>query len=285
MFEDQRGAGVNVCDTSVSGIRGQGQGAAPLDAQTACTTDDIGQFVGIGSVEHQRRIVGDGTRAQRTGGAASANLQRACSDGRGTAVVVGACEHQRTAALLGQGAGAADRIGDRPVRGAGAVKDQRGIVGDGTCTQAASGAASAHLDGSPAHGGCAAVGVGAAQGQSAARGIGREHAGAADGAAQNRIDCPETECGSASRCEAVQGVAFGSVCARCGKPFVSRVPSCRCCTAQITNDDDAGTSTAGRTASRHGRSRTATTTTCIGLTRIGGVANTAIASTAQPPQA
>jgi hypothetical protein len=104
---------------------------------------DIGCSEGARAVEHQRAVVGDGSCAQCTAGAAVAHQQRAGADGGGAVVGVVAEQFKRSGACLGQVAGAANRSCDAQVcvglQGAASIEGHspRGSEGRGVLQRAA----------------------------------------------------------------------------------------------------------------------------------------------------
>ncbi|KAK6023472.1 transporter, major facilitator family protein, partial [Ostertagia ostertagi] len=185
----QRAAGSDGGGAAVGVGAGQREGVAALLVQRTGAADGVGDGDGVAAVDDQRAVVGDGARAQRAGGAAIADAERAGIDGGGAAVGVGAGQRGRAGGLLHQvavpamtaatRAGAADGVGHRD--GVAAVDDQRAVVGDGARTQRAGGAAVADAQrAAGGDGGGAAVGVGTRQRE----GVGAllvQRAGAADG--------------------------------------------------------------------------------------------------------
>ena len=91
---------------------GYGEVTAAGRAHATGAADDVGDGVGVRAREHEVCVVGHRTGAQRTGGAAVTDLQRAAADGGRAAVGIGAGEDLRAGAGLDEIAGARDHAGE-----------------------------------------------------------------------------------------------------------------------------------------------------------------------------
>ena len=122
-------AGVDRGGVGVAVVARDEQRAGAVLVQSAAAADVARDGNRVAAVERQDAVVDDRAAAERTGGAAVADLQRATADRRRAAVAVVAGQDQRAGTLLGERAAARD-VG-RQGRGVGEVGDDRAPVEDG----------------------------------------------------------------------------------------------------------------------------------------------------------
>ena len=93
VISDGDGAARDGGDTAVIAEARERQGTIALLGEGACATDYAGELRGVGAIEDERGVVGDGT-GEQTGGPAGADLERTGRNGGATEEGAGAGERE-----------------------------------------------------------------------------------------------------------------------------------------------------------------------------------------------